>query len=396
MLAVGRSARPRAARRDQRARRRRAARRRSARRSPASSSSPRGRRPYAFRHALLREVAYDDLLPGRARRRCTAPSPRALERRAERRGPTPSSPSAIAHHHARGRRPERGARARASAPPTRPRPSAPTARPPALLERALELWERVPDAARRTPGWTTSRSARAGRRVSTADGRRRSASEPLLAPGARRGRRGRSTRAAPRALLASARRAQWHAGRGEDALESSHRGLDARAAPRSPTPSAATLLAWWAQDAHAPGPLREAIRRRARGRRHRRGAAATRSFAAARSTRSASRCMATATSRRARPRCARRSRSPASGGTLPELGSAAGQPRRPRCTSPAARARRSRSPAAASRESPRAREPRRLGRRCSIAEICSRPRRLGREPSAVAEADRRVPRHDAR
>ena len=85
--------------------------RRCARRSPRSSSSPTRRASTLFRHALLREVVVDDLLPGE-RAELHLALARALERRAE--GLPDHGGAHLAAGHRlplpRVRRPARGAR----------------------------------------------------------------------------------------------------------------------------------------------------------------------------------------------------------------------------------------------------------------------------------------------
>ena len=84
-----------------------------------------------FRHALLREVVIDDLLPGERADMHLALA-RALEHRAD------GLPAHGGAHLAAGDRaplpglgrPAEGARGVASAPPRPPRPCTPTARPP--------------------------------------------------------------------------------------------------------------------------------------------------------------------------------------------------------------------------------------------------------------------------
>ena len=99
---------------------------------------------YAFRHALLREVVDDDLLPGE-RAALHLALAQALERRPGADGGGAWLTAAIAHHfRVAGDQP---AALRAS---VRAAEEAETVHAPgeaaALLERALELWDRVPDA----------------------------------------------------------------------------------------------------------------------------------------------------------------------------------------------------------------------------------------------------------
>ncbi len=99
---------------------------------------------YAFRHALLREVVHDDLLPGEHTELHLALA-RAFEHRMQAQG---GSARLAAGHRPPlplGRRPAGGASPPPCARPTRPTRSTPTARRPRLYERALQLWSRVPD-----------------------------------------------------------------------------------------------------------------------------------------------------------------------------------------------------------------------------------------------------------
>jgi DNA-binding CsgD family transcriptional regulator/tetratricopeptide (TPR) repeat protein len=100
---------------------------------------------YGFRHALLREVIYDDLLPGER-----AELHHCLAGALETRLPTSEDPAllaaAVAHHfHAAEDQPEalRSAVAAARAAEGVQAPGASAA----LLDRALALWKRVPEAA---------------------------------------------------------------------------------------------------------------------------------------------------------------------------------------------------------------------------------------------------------
>ncbi len=82
---------------------------------------------YQFRHALLREVVHDDLLPGEHAELHLALA-RALERQAEETGEDALITAGIAHHYLSAGAPARGARRPPCAPPTRPSGCTPTAR----------------------------------------------------------------------------------------------------------------------------------------------------------------------------------------------------------------------------------------------------------------------------
>ena len=99
---------------------------------------------YAFRHALLREVVHDDLLPGE-RVELHLALARALERRAEAHGGGAWVTAGIAHHYrAAGDQPAAlRASLRAAEEAVRVLAYGEAA---ALLERVLELWDRVPEA----------------------------------------------------------------------------------------------------------------------------------------------------------------------------------------------------------------------------------------------------------
>jgi DNA-binding CsgD family transcriptional regulator len=99
---------------------------------------------YGFRHALLREVVHDDLLPGEHVELHLALA-RAFERRADAEGAGPLITAGIAHHYlAAGDQPAAlKAAVRAAEAAEAVHAHAEEAR---LLERALELWPRVPNA----------------------------------------------------------------------------------------------------------------------------------------------------------------------------------------------------------------------------------------------------------
>jgi DNA-binding CsgD family transcriptional regulator len=99
---------------------------------------------YAFRHALLREVVHDDLLPGEAAELHLALA-RSLERRVQNGGSNDAQLAAeVAHHFlAAGDQPAAlAAAARAAAAASAVHAHGEAAR---LYERALQLWPRVPD-----------------------------------------------------------------------------------------------------------------------------------------------------------------------------------------------------------------------------------------------------------
>ena len=102
-----------------------------------------GDESYGFRHALLREVVYDDLLPGE-RSQMHAALARALEERVEA-GETGAHITAqVAHHWAAAGDQPRALTAAVRAAIAAVRVNA-FGEAQALFERALSLWERVPD-----------------------------------------------------------------------------------------------------------------------------------------------------------------------------------------------------------------------------------------------------------
>ena len=167
--------------------------RRPARGGRATSSSRTSDGLYRFRHALLREVVHDDLLPGEHAELHLALA-RALERRAAESGEDAFVTAGIAHHYLLGRRRS----ARRSWPPCSAADAADRVHAhgeaAALLERALELWDR--GAGRRAAGRQRPRGpACAGpRRSARAEGDFMRA-ETLAERGARAARR--RGRAAP-------------------------------------------------------------------------------------------------------------------------------------------------------------------------------------------------------
>ena len=117
---------------------------------------------YQFRHALLREVVHDDLLPGEHSELHLALA-RALEHQAAETGEDALITAGIAHHYlsAGAQREALVASVRAADAAERVHAHGEAG---ALLERALELWPRVPDAAdARRAATATSLLRRAGR-----------------------------------------------------------------------------------------------------------------------------------------------------------------------------------------------------------------------------------------
>jgi DNA-binding CsgD family transcriptional regulator/tetratricopeptide (TPR) repeat protein len=205
---------------------------------------------YEFRHALLREVVHDDLLPGE-RAELHLALARALEQRA-RTGAWISA--AIAHHyHQAGDQPAALAAAVAAA------REAERVRAPgeaaALLDRALELWTRVPDAAEHAGADHVEVLVRAANaRFMHGDDAR---SLPLLERAvAELDQDGDPHRAA--AVIGNLARAQWALGRGEDSRATLSRALDLLAGEEMST-TCATLLAEQVRSLMLQGRYRETV-----------------------------------------------------------------------------------------------------------------------------------------
>ena len=174
---------------------------------------------YRFRHALLREVVEGDLLPGE-RSALHLTLARALERRVAEDSDAQLT-AAVAHHFAAaGDQPAALAAAvRAATAAERVHAHGEAA---ALLDRALELWDRVPDA-----------EALAGMDRVTALGRAADAAGAIGDPGRRlalleRALRGLGTRPDPHRaarILESTARAQRHLNRSEASIATLERAL---------------------------------------------------------------------------------------------------------------------------------------------------------------------------
>ena len=256
---------------------------------------------YAFRHALLREVVVDDLLPGE-RAELHLALARALERRAE---GMPAHGGAhlaagIAHHYLRVRRPAEGARGE------RPRRRGRRGRARQRRGRRAVL--------ARAPALGPRRRRRGADRAATTSS---CCAPPPGRPGASTSPRAPSPTCAPRwpssatatpmrsaELLEHVAREQFSQGRSADAAETRRSALELL--PDGPSKVRATLLASRGQGADArvapPGGRRGRARRRSRSRAPR----ATRSPSCARWTAWASRCSGSAATTRASGPCARR------------------------------------------------------------------------------------------
>ena len=277
---------------------------------------------YAFRHALLREVVVDDLLPGE-RAELHLALARALEHRAE---GLPAHGGAhlaagIAHHYlASGDQPKAlvaSVRAAEAAEAVHANGEA-----AALYSRALQLWDRVADAEE-LDGPRPRRLLRAAA-LHDRQGARAGPRRDLPARRAARARRLATRCAPPTCSSTSPASSSARAARPTPPRRAAS-ALDLL--PEEPSKVRATLLAQRGQGADARVAPRRGRRGRRGGARGRPRRRATRSPSCARWTAWASRCSASAATRRARRRCARRSRGCASAGSIhvPVL---ARQPRR--------------------------------------------------------------------
>jgi ATP/maltotriose-dependent transcriptional regulator MalT len=182
------------------------------------AADDRGR--YQFRHALLREVVHDDLLPGEHSELHLALA-RALEKQAGEEGDDPLITAGIAHHYlsAGCQREALVASVRAADAAERVHAHGEAG---ALLERALELWGRVPDAREQTGCDRVELLRRAGQAL-VSDGDYGRAEALLQRAVGELGEEG------ERHLLASVlellSRAQWSLGRAAQARESVARAV---------------------------------------------------------------------------------------------------------------------------------------------------------------------------
>jgi ATP/maltotriose-dependent transcriptional regulator MalT len=177
-------------------------------------------RRYRFRHALLREVVDDDLLPGE-RAAIDLRLAHALEARAEREGPGVYLSAAIAHHYASAGDQPAALRAAVRAADAAEGVHA-YGQAAALLERALELFDRVADPEALTGADRVallSRAAEAHRRDGDAT-RQEALARAALALVDERAEPRRAAR-----LLETLHDAQWHLGRGDESLASIEHAL---------------------------------------------------------------------------------------------------------------------------------------------------------------------------
>ena len=203
---------------------------------------------HAFRHALLREVVVDDLLPGE-REGLHLALARALEARAE--GAQVAAGIAF-HYSAAGDRPAALAASVRAAQAARAVHA--HGEEATLLERVLELWDHVPEASELVGTDRVGLLTRAAEahgfaaEHARAEALGRAALEeldethdPVRVAG----------------LLEHLARWQWRQGRSDDALATAQRGLDL-VAEGEPTCERARLLSWWAKTRMLQGRYREA------------------------------------------------------------------------------------------------------------------------------------------
>ncbi len=196
---------------------------------------------YAFRHALLREVVHDDLLPGE-HAELHLEFARALERRAAEHGSGVHLAAAIAHHFQSA-----GDQPAAFAASVRAAEAAEqvhaTGEAAGLLERALALWERVPDPEGLAGADRAELLVRAAA-VHSDHGVKPRAVELLRAALAEVDESGRPQRIA--GVLERLSRAQWGLGDPDESLTTARRALELL--PEDDAgPERARLLAWTAK-----------------------------------------------------------------------------------------------------------------------------------------------------
>jgi DNA-binding NarL/FixJ family response regulator/tetratricopeptide (TPR) repeat protein len=175
---------------------------------------------YRFRHALLREVVDDDLLPGE-RAAIDLRLARAFERRAERDGMDVHLSAAIAHHYASAGDQPAALRASVVAADAAERVHA-YGQAAALFERAIELFDRVsdPEALAGADRATILARAAEAHQLDTDASRQEALARAALALVDERAEPYRAAR-----LFDILQHAQWHLGRGDDALDTIEHAL---------------------------------------------------------------------------------------------------------------------------------------------------------------------------
>ena len=208
---------------------------------------------YQFRHALLREVVHDDLLPGEHSELHLALA-RALEHQAAETGEDALITAGIAHHYLQA-----GAQREALVASVRAADAAERVHAHgeagALLERALELWPRVPDAATEAGCDRDGLLRRAGRALIN-DGAYGRAEALLRVAVDDIDDDAEPRRAAD--LLELLARAQWSLGRATDSHDSLDRAI--KLLPENDrSPERARILARQAKTAMLQGRFSEAL-----------------------------------------------------------------------------------------------------------------------------------------
>jgi DNA-binding CsgD family transcriptional regulator/tetratricopeptide (TPR) repeat protein len=175
---------------------------------------------YGFRHALLREVVDDDLLPGE-RSALDLALAAALEARAERDGMSVYLAAGIAHHYASAGDQPAGLRASVRAADMAEGVHA-YGQAAALLERAIDLFDRVPEPEARAGAdrVTLLQRASTAHQLDGNSGRQEALARAALALVDERTEPHKAAR-----LLEQLADAEWHLGRGEEALATTEYAL---------------------------------------------------------------------------------------------------------------------------------------------------------------------------
>ena len=196
---------------------------------------------YSFRHALLREVVADDVLPGE-RAELHLALAAALEKRAAQQGDGAHLSAGIAHHYYAAGDQAKALKASVKAADAADKVHA-HGEAAGLLDRALELWDRVPNAEELVGTDQVDLLRRAAMDYG-AEGDTmkqetfvRRALE-LVPPGSDQARRAQ--------LLEVLARAQWGLNRGNKAIETAQEGLDS-IADCGPCLEQARLMSWIAK-----------------------------------------------------------------------------------------------------------------------------------------------------
>lgn len=208
---------------------------------------------YRFRHALLREVVHDDLLPGE-RADIDLRLARALEARLERDGASAHLTAAIAHHYASA-----GDQAAALAASARAADAAEIVHAygeaAALLERIVQLFDRVPDAEALAGADRATILARAAQNhgLEGNHARQEALARAALALV--------DERAEPRraaSLLVTLHDAQWHLGLGSESLATIEHAASLLP-PDEVSPERGNMLRYQAKTMMLRGRLRKAV-----------------------------------------------------------------------------------------------------------------------------------------